>query len=55
MKKKITKPEMKLLKLQKMNVIATSGNINYPTSFGAKGLNNGGKWHDDNPVKQAGI
>lgn len=25
MKKKITKPEMKLLKLQKMNVIATSG------------------------------
>lgn len=43
MKKTITKPEVKVMKLQKMNVIATSGgDTSYAPAMAAKGLDNGG-------------
>lgn len=46
MKKKITKPEMKLLKLQKMNVIATSGNTSYePPVTLQTATYSGGDWY----------
>lgn len=50
MKKSINKPEVKVVKLQKMNVIATSGgNVYKARSFGAKGLDNGGSdnWYQN--------
>lgn len=51
MKKTINKPEVKVVKLQKMNVIATSGGVdsgNVGATFSkAKAYNVVGKWGDN--------
>ncbi len=46
MKKKIEKPEVKVMKLQKMNVIATSGGGN-PEGLTIQGLTT---TYDNNPI-----
>ena len=49
MKKTITKPEVKVMKLQKMNVIATSGGGNAPKMRSLnleQGTNNGAAWRN---------
>lgn len=46
MKKKIEKPEVKVLRLQETNVIATSSTTSLSKGFTLSGLNNGGNsWY----------
>lgn len=42
MKSKIAKPEVKVIMFQALNVISTSGDVNYVKSFGLETLTNHG-------------